>query len=618
MPFRKSLRIVLAVPPGEPPRAYYHINYETFAARDVQVVSFPPVFSDQQQAKIRAIAGAWENMREETKKVLSDIPFRHDITLAPGEEKSWFQQDAPGVLKTWWLEIKADESLSALARAKLLRQLSLSMYWDGNSTASVNVPLGDFFFNAFRAREFESLPVAYLEGKYLCRFPMPFQKSALCKLKNEAPYPVSIRCGYTAEPLAVNTAPLNYFHAAWNQTSRDGFSFLTASAKGKGYLAGCYLISIGADGSWNMLEGDESIYRDGEAIPSMHGTGLEDYFNAGWYYARGLFTRPLHGLIEKAAMRTAQYRVFLTDKIDFNEGFRFNFEFGDGNRSQGYMSGITYWYMSTPSSSGTIFGPVEKRFPAQDRFEAGATMCGLFELERIGHLEEAMQWCGEMAERYSGTQAGPFYRLRALAYQETLKGYDSVSNAYYQFAEKYKGTPYSEEAEKLIWFQQADTNALLSMQMNGRYNFYLDGKLLSAADSSDYLAVLKVPLSSGKHEIALDFTSTRPEEPKMLIYLRTHRGDFEITGSTDPKDEHAPSGWMCSKERPANWPDPNDPNVTWLDSVATGFHLPHMSQWLFIPNAFINVQSSGYITRLWENWHTSRQTAYMKLTIDLP
>ena len=79
-------------------------------------------------------------------------------------------------------------------------------------------------------------------------------------------------------------------------------------------MVGCYLSAISNNDSWYILEGDERIYIDGAKTPIVHGTGLEDYFNGAWYYS-GLSDLPLCGLLEKAAMRTDQYRFHLPERI---------------------------------------------------------------------------------------------------------------------------------------------------------------------------------------------------------------------------------------------------------------------------------------------------------------
>ena len=61
----------------------------------------------------------------------------------------------------------------------LHRQLVLRMYWDGEATPSVEVPVGDFFAVGFgERRDYASLPLTETSGGYDCYWPMPFHRSA--------------------------------------------------------------------------------------------------------------------------------------------------------------------------------------------------------------------------------------------------------------------------------------------------------------------------------------------------------------------------------------------------------------------------------------------------------
>jgi hypothetical protein len=44
-----------------------------------------------------------------------------------------------------------------------------------------------------------------------------------------------------------------------------------------------------------QLEGDEKWYVGDQRTPAIHGTGAEDFYNAGWYFKYGPVTQPLNG-----------------------------------------------------------------------------------------------------------------------------------------------------------------------------------------------------------------------------------------------------------------------------------------------------------------------------------
>src|SRR5260370_15620232 len=68
-----------------------------------------------------------------------------------------------------------------------LKALVLRMYWDGESTPSVESPLGDFFgLGLGDYVVYQSAPLAVAPERALnCFFPMPFQKHARITVTNE-------------------------------------------------------------------------------------------------------------------------------------------------------------------------------------------------------------------------------------------------------------------------------------------------------------------------------------------------------------------------------------------------------------------------------------------------
>ncbi len=81
-----------------------------------------------------------------------------------------------------------------------------------------------------------------------------------------------------------------------------------------------------------FLEGDEMIRVDGMRAPSWLGTGMEDYFNGGWYFTRA-HTNPLSGLTRRVdwagkSFELSMYRHHVLDPIVARAGMRFGWESG--------------------------------------------------------------------------------------------------------------------------------------------------------------------------------------------------------------------------------------------------------------------------------------------------
>ncbi len=589
LPYAESLRIAVKIPElKKDARPYYHINYETYSAGTI-VSSFPKKLSSRENELIKKVREVWAENKESYQQTISSCVSNKNFTVPPGKSVDVFNYSESGKLKALVFSLQ-NNKFHAYKRDRLLRQLRLQIFWDGNDFSSVDVPFGDFFCNGINNRHFASMPLAHIGNNFICRFPMPFKKGAKIVIKNDGDNDCSISFAYNLLAGKNNAADINYFHSRWVQAVSTGVPLRVLNTDGQGSFVGCYLVNRGMDGTWNILEGDETMFVDGETSPSLHGTGLEDYFNGAWYYY-GLFDLPLHGLLEKAAMSTAQYRFHLADAIPFTKSFSLNFEFGDGNRARGYMSAVAYWYQRKAVSAGTIMPEVSKRYPPLNKFELAAVMSNIFELERAGLYEDAMNRCLYYAARIDKSAWSDMLTLRAVRYEEKLYGFDKVKERYKTIIKSTTIQDVKKQAEQLLWFHDAETNALLGASMPAFYKIYLDGKLVGESGDRNGGAVLTVwpvTVTSGKHEIEMEVTPIRSDS-WITCALRMH-GKRIISGDS----------WECSKSMPANWP--NTAGVEWKKVVRGDMMLPKMSAWQFWPNAFIDMQSGKQLMRPWKGW----------------
>ena len=79
---------------------------------------------------------------------------------------------------------------------------------------------------------------------------------------------------------------------------------LVLDTAGSGHFLGMVLSADALRAGW--WEGDDMFWIDGEALPSLYGTGTEDYFGGSWGF-RKAYTYPDHGLsyLKKLAYRSA-------------------------------------------------------------------------------------------------------------------------------------------------------------------------------------------------------------------------------------------------------------------------------------------------------------------------
>ncbi|MEI6807829.1 MAG: glycoside hydrolase family 172 protein, partial [bacterium] len=598
LPYSKSLKICIsakAMPQGA--RPYFHINYETYPA-SAKVNTFSPALSPEESQMLERVKTAWRDVGATSLRAQDACTGRTNTLIASQQTWRWIDRTKTGRLATFWIRPVMPQNMSYAGRSQLLRALTLRFYWDGEKQPSVEVPLGDFFCNGLRPAEFASLPLACINGTYICRFPMSFQSGMRAELRNTSYLPISIEAGYDIQPVDPAEVP-SYFHANWNQSTSTGNPYLVARMAGKGHLAGCYLAETGTDGSWNMFEGDEYIAVDGETIPSFHGTGLEDFFNGAWYYS-DTFNLPLHGLVSKAPIRSTQYRFLLSDAIRFEKSLLFNWEFGTGNAGRGYMSSVAYWYQTQPRPAGTMLPQLSKMFPPADPLEPTALMGALFQLERVGAMNAAADFCFEYADKFKDNPWSAFAVLRGWAYREAVSGYGAVSNIYKAFAEQAANPALAEQARLLLWFHQSSTNALLGIHPFGRHQAYLDGAPVADVDGPFSLFTFPVGLPPGEHEITVELSPTH-RDGQFSIFLRAHSTNILVDAA-----------WEYSRKRPATWPGSADPGIDWKTiEEAAIYRMPCMAYWQFVPNAFINMQSHG-LSRPWTGWAEGKESAFLR------
>lgn len=236
----------------------------------------------------------------------------------------------------------------------------LRMYWDGEKTPSVEVPVGDFFGVGFgfTARFASALvcidqqPGALTDtsatgAARTCYFPMPFARSARITITNEGREPSLhwFEINYRTYPRL--PAGMAYFHAQYRQgTPPPAGPFTMLEARGRGHLIGCVLSVKNNDGGW-WGEGDEIVEIDGK--PAMHGTGTEDYFQESYGLRPGAF--PYFGVTVQQEPFTTAYRWHVPDPVPFRKSLVFRIEQGNGTppfKSGNYYYSVVYWYQTEP------------------------------------------------------------------------------------------------------------------------------------------------------------------------------------------------------------------------------------------------------------------------------
>jgi hypothetical protein len=306
--------------------------------------------------------------------------------IAPGGTLTLLDDSGPGIVTHIWITIASSEKYH-------LKKLVLRMYWEDETSPSVEAPIGDFFgLGLGDYFLFESTPLSVAPDKALnCFFPMPFRKRARIAVTNEGKEDVDafyFNIDYQALKTGLPADTL-YFHAQYRQaTPAKGWTnqwesndapavnakknldgennYVWMEAVGRGHYVGVTMSVLqNQDGWWG--EGDEMFFVDGEKLPSINGTGSEDYFLGAWDFGDHPFSYALYGAPVKggefAGSRSSVYRFHLDSPIPFSKSLRATIEHGHANhRSDNYFS-VAYWYQTEPHAAFPVLPPVEQRLP---------------------------------------------------------------------------------------------------------------------------------------------------------------------------------------------------------------------------------------------------------------
>ncbi len=281
------------------------------------------------------------------------LPARSTVTLAdvagPGSIRHiWITASPP-----WW------------------RRLILRMYWDGEETPSVEVPLGDFFCNGWCQRcNVNSLTVAVHPMAGLNSYwEMPFRAHARITLENL--WDEDTSCAYQVT-YVLDDVPddLAYLHVQFRRSNPLPYKqvhTLVDGIKGQGQYVGTYLAwQANSNGWWG--EGEIKFYIDGdETFPTICGTGTEDYIGGSHNFedqgkVYGVFSGLYSGLpqvikpdgLYVANQRFGMYRWHLVDPVYFAEDLRVTIQalgWRAGHRYlplQDDIASTVYWYQAEP------------------------------------------------------------------------------------------------------------------------------------------------------------------------------------------------------------------------------------------------------------------------------
>jgi hypothetical protein len=281
------------------------------------------------------------------------------IRINSGETVTLAEIKGPGAIQHIWM------TPTGVWRWSVIR-----IYWDDESTPSVECPIADFFCQGWNEyAPIVSLPICVNPGSaFNCYWSMPFRKKCRITMENVNPKDEMVlyyQIDYTLTEVPEDAA---YFHAQFRRTRYDEASDFTVldGVKGQGHFVGVYLAwGLTNNGWWG--EGEMKFFIDGDKkYPTICTTGLEDYFCGSYNFDRNgrfvEFCTPYTGLCQvirpdgtyRSQERFGLYRWHIMDPVRFQKDFKATIQdLGwrfDGRYLQQHsdISSTAFWYQKEP------------------------------------------------------------------------------------------------------------------------------------------------------------------------------------------------------------------------------------------------------------------------------
>jgi hypothetical protein len=290
------------------------------------------------------------------------------LRVNAGETVTLMDTDGPGVIQHIWM-------VEGLSRAHVLR-----VYWDGEPTPSVEVPVPDFFAVGHEkfARVNSQVVVVNPANALICYWPMPFKRHARITFSNEAGKDLELLAFQITYALAPVPEHAGYFHAQWRraETAKQNPYVILDGVRGKGRYAGTFLAWTQRGKGW-FGEGEIKFFMDGDGqFPTICGTGTEDYF-CGSYGFREPYSTAYAGTTLPSNENHdppnywSLYRWHVMDPICFDRDLKVTIQalgWGEDGKYKllsDNIASVAYWYQTEPHATFPALPPLEQRNPSK-------------------------------------------------------------------------------------------------------------------------------------------------------------------------------------------------------------------------------------------------------------
>ena len=308
------------------------------------------------------------------------------VPVEVGQAATILDVQGAGVVTHLWFTIASDDQHH-------LKNLVLRAWWDGETSPSIEAPIGDFFglglgeYFTYQSALLTVAPVKALNSY----FAMPFASAAKITVTNEGKKKTNALY-FAADYVTLPSVPgeVGRFHAQYRQAApckawtdnwgseygedvngkknldgKDNYVFLEAS--GRGHFVGVTQAVEQNQEFW-FGEGDDMIFIDGDAMPTINGTGTEDYFNGAWDFNGQPFAYMHNGApyivdAERIGGRYCLYRWHTESPIAFEKSIRVTIEHGHANHRADNFYSVAYWYQAEPHAQFPALPAADSRIP---------------------------------------------------------------------------------------------------------------------------------------------------------------------------------------------------------------------------------------------------------------
>ncbi|PLS81601.1 hypothetical protein CYG49_01735 [Candidatus Saccharibacteria bacterium] len=288
----------------------------------------------------------WTYSKINATRVLSD-------ELNVGNTDSETAHNYTNTNETWSGSRDYDYPTNASQR-DILNNTKVQIFWDGETTPSVDAPLSGFFGIGEFGPQHETRSLAYgmnEDGSLYMYFPMPYANRAVVKLVNNTTGELSdVTYEIRHKEYTGSFQNVGYFKTQYNVTKPTQLDkdIVLLDTKGSGQVVSVVESQQGGHNSRWFLEGDERALIDNSRTPQLHGTGTEDFYNGGWYYEHGPFALPTHGNTfngnEGDQAKVSAYRTFISDAIPYRNDLRFTIEHGGNDETVSNAWTLVHYY----------------------------------------------------------------------------------------------------------------------------------------------------------------------------------------------------------------------------------------------------------------------------------